>query len=165
MSAEAWQLLALLLSSAGERSSFFGDRALWLSQHDIPEAESAWFLELDQAQTEKQAAALIRKRYSELHRLIPQSLASAGRGQTVFEQYTRTFWPDVHSTLEEDALRFLNYCQQHRHPIDHWELAFLKLKVSQTRLCLWLDRSSCFPYRIPTLVIRIGTRHLRLRFG
>jgi hypothetical protein len=62
---------------------------------------------LDPAQLEAQARTLLRKRFHEVRKLVPQTIANLGpQAACRFEEFAHGFWPTGHRRHLQDALRF-----------------------------------------------------------
>ena len=61
-------------------------------------------------QLDSQAAGLIRKRYHEAARLIPETMSRLGsRSVELFAGFAEGFWPDGHRRHEIDAMEFCRH--------------------------------------------------------
>ena len=63
---------------------------------------------------ERQARALLSKRYHEIRKLLPLTCARINDGDAVFESYARGFWPEGHDRHWQDALEFCRYLSRAR---------------------------------------------------
>ncbi|QDU96424.1 hypothetical protein [Lignipirellula cremea] len=80
-----------------------------------PEEEALRQIDLDGL--ERQAAALLGKRWWEVGKLLPLTIAALGsEAREVFEFYATRRWPDGHRRHAVDAVEFLAFLKQNGLP-------------------------------------------------
>src|SRR4051812_3819008 len=88
--------LALLLSDSRLRSNFAQNSLHMARLLQIQEEDMPLFLNLPLDKLEEQAAGIIKKRFSEIKKLIPETISRIKKPQDSFQQFADTFWPSTH---------------------------------------------------------------------
>ena len=99
-----------MLQDPGLRAAFRSDPRetagrLGLAAHDLDA-----FLDLNADQLDRQAFALVAKRWHEVVRLAPNTVGNLGdEGPQLFRFHAQSYWPDGHRRHLLDARRFLQF--------------------------------------------------------
>ena len=106
-------VLAKLLSSSSQRNAFSKDKKVYLQSFNLAEQDSQILANIDVRQLNKQADALIGKRWFEVRGLLPDTCGRLGlHGRKLFFQYADTYWPQGDLKHLEDAYRFCRFLKQ-----------------------------------------------------
>ena len=104
------EAVARLLSEPSLRESFRTDRSAVARHFDLSPEHEKTFLSIDESQLAVQAEALIKKRFHEIAKLLPHSVAALGvRAEDLFEEYANDYWPRGHRRHLDDAVHFGAY--------------------------------------------------------
>lgn len=102
--------LARLLSDQRLRDLFVRDADEAARRLGLVDADAAAFRVLPARQVNVQAQALIDKRFREVQKLLPRTIARMGTAaRSQFAEYASAYWPRGHRRHLEDAYRFGRY--------------------------------------------------------
>lgn len=110
MKSDFQDLLARLCSDIGFRAEFLADRSAVLSRFALSDSVQRALEQIDAIQLEEQAKTLIDKRWHEVRRLLPRTMATATDDiREYFEFHANRFWPVGHHRHLVDAWRFAEF--------------------------------------------------------
>ena len=111
---DAVKALGLLLRDRDLRLRFANDRDATVKKLNIAPGQRSFFSALDARQLDAQAESLIRKRRSEVSRLVPMTWLRLGtQAHVKFRQYAdRSPWPKGHRRHLTDASMFCHFLQE-----------------------------------------------------
>ena len=102
--------LAHLLSEAALREAYRQDRWQAARRLSIRKSDLGAFLAIDPVALEKQAQALLNKRFHEVSRLLPETFSRLGQEtRGFFATYAKTLWPRGYTRHLQDAYAFCQY--------------------------------------------------------
>jgi hypothetical protein len=108
--------LGRLLSDVALRSAYLRDRAGTARTMEIRECDIAQFLSLSGDELERQALALVQKRFHEVARLLPRTFNQLGKkAEHLFHEYSTAYWPRGHHRHFEDAVQFRDFLRTNGH--------------------------------------------------
>jgi hypothetical protein len=131
MPADLTTVLGRLLSDPSLRAAWRRDPEATARRLDAePETAAA----LDAVDLEHQAETLVEKRFHEVSRLLPRTLAILGGGAAAaFREHAAGFWPEGHRRHAEDASAFGRMLEQRRLPHSPSELHRLRFMLAGRR--------------------------------
>ena len=129
MPADLTTVLGRLLSDPALRAEFRRD----------PEATArlldADLSGLDPAELEHQAETLVVKRFSEVSKILPCTIALlGGDAERVFRAHAALFWPEGHRRHAEDAAAFGRFLEERELPFRRSELNRLRFAIGRGRV-------------------------------
>ncbi len=99
--------LTRLLSDPKLRQAFREDRAALAARLGLIEPDAAALVALDADDLDEQARMLIRKRFAEVARLLPETIHRLGAAaEQAFSDYAAAHWPTGHDRHPRDAAAF-----------------------------------------------------------
>lgn len=105
--------LARLLKDAELRRRFRDDPAATVDELLSEPSDRAALLEVDPDQLDEQAEGLVRKRFTEVAKLLPRSMASLGASAfSFFSEHAANFWPEGRRRHIDDAASFARYLRR-----------------------------------------------------
>lgn len=115
---DAVEAMGLLLRDRQWRDRFASDRAGTIKELGIAPSQSKFFAALKLEQLDAQAESLIRKRRTEVARLIPETWSRLGsEGRCRFHQYAdQSAWPEGHRRHFIDAAQFCEFLRSSAEP-------------------------------------------------
>lgn len=129
MPAELTTVLGRLLADPALRAEFRRDPAATARELD------ADLSGIDPVELECQAATLVDKRFHEVAKLLPRTIALLGADAArVFGAHAGLFWPEGHRRHAEDAVAFGRFLQERRFPCCRSELHRLLFAMGKGRL-------------------------------
>ena len=100
---------------------------------DDGDRNAARALEIDAV--ERQARALVHKRYTEVRQMLPATFDALGHSALQrFADYADTYWPEGHRRHQADVIAFIAYLRRHRLSIVAAEARRLCFRFSARRL-------------------------------
>jgi len=98
------------------------------------DADPAVLASLDPVELEHQAETLVEKRFHEVTRLLPRTIAMLGvDAAAIFRDHAARFWPEGHRRHADDALTFGRRLEEHRRPHSPSELHRLRFARGERR--------------------------------
>ena len=134
--------LAQLLSSRGLREEFRADRRATAHRIGIREDLVTALCAIDADGIDAQAETLTKKRFGEVCRLVPQTIAWGGEdARTLFWDYAETYWPGGHRRHLDDAVAFSHFLLERRaDAVCRAELNRVHFALTQRRLAVhWIS--------------------------
>ena len=126
--------LGRLLTNALLRSEFKRSPRDTAARLTLRDEDLESFLALDPADLEVQAKTLLHKRYGEVSRLIPLSLARLeSAAWSLFEAYSLTGWPEGPQRHLQDAAGFAEYLNRLGHVVAKAEIHRLRFILRENR--------------------------------
>lgn len=134
MPADAATVLGRLLADPALRASLRRDPA---SVARTLDADPGMLADLDLDGLEQQAQGLVDKRFHEVAKLLPLTIAGLGASAAaVFAEHAAAFWPEGHRRHAHDADAFGRFLEARRLPACRSELNRLRFGMSGSRLGL-----------------------------
>lgn len=103
--------MSRLLSDVNLREQFRSQPREVARQLGLVGEDLEHFVRIDVAGLDRQAEALLSKRWHEVAALIPDTIAEADNAQELFQFYATRNWPVGHRRHQEDARDFLQFLQ------------------------------------------------------
>jgi hypothetical protein len=127
--------LGRLLTDAALRSEFFQNRTATLERFDLDQAAAGVLQQIDESTFERQAQALIYKRFHEVMKMLPMTIRLLGEDAARrFREYAGQFWPDGHRRHLIDAVEFCRYLRdQKRGTVCRSEQNMVEFRLSKRR--------------------------------
>lgn len=134
MPADLTTVLGRMLADPALRAEWRRDPAAAARTLD---ADPAALAELDPDGLEHQAETLVEKRFHEVGKLLPRTVAMlGGAAGAVFRQHAASFWPEGHRRHAEDAAAFGKWLEARGLPRSESELNRLRFAMGGGRLSL-----------------------------
>lgn len=116
--ADVVSALAHLLSDQVLRERFIAEPRHVAMKLGLQGRDLEVVCKLDALDLERQATTLLKKRWHEVSKLIPRTIAGLEDGYSVFKYYAREHWPEGHRKHVEDAAGFLRFLRHNKIPFD-----------------------------------------------
>jgi hypothetical protein len=140
MPADAVTVLGRLLADAALRAELRRDPDALARMLGADPAELRG---LDPAGLEAQAETLLVKRFHEVGKLLPLTMAGLGEGaKALFREHAGRGWPQGHRRHAEDAAAFGRFLEERTLPRSRSELSRLRFAVGPRRLSLSFVRDA-----------------------
>lgn len=128
--------LGRLLSDSALRRQFQRDPLEAARKLALRPADLAAFVALEAGGLERQAQCLLNKRFHEIGKLMPETMARLGpSARTLFSAYAPGHWPAGHTRHVEDAIEFGRFLLRENEPMCRAEWNRLHFTLSPARFC------------------------------
>ena len=134
--------LARLLTDATLRDTYRQDRRLAAQRLSVGRGDIDAFCSLDPTGLDNQAKTLLKKRFHEASRILPETCSRLGQdARTWFWKYAQTHWPEGHRRHLEDAVCFCDFLiDTDNRNVCQSELNRLRFALEGRRLAVHLVR-------------------------